>query len=49
LIYAVSKAGINMTIKCMALEEAPKGVRINGIMPGFVVTEMLQSFVNGDA
>jgi len=44
LIYTASKAALNMSIRVMALEEAPKGVRINGVMPGAVETEMLQQF-----
>jgi len=37
-----------MTVKCMALEEAPKGVRINGVMPGGVLTDMLKQFTTMD-
>jgi NAD(P)-dependent dehydrogenase (short-subunit alcohol dehydrogenase family) len=29
-----AKAGINMLIKCLAMEWGPAGVRINGISPG---------------
>lgn len=38
LAYCVSKAGVDQLTKCAALELAPKGVRVNAINPGVVVT-----------
>ena len=29
-----AKAGVNMVVKCLALEWGPAGVRVNGISPG---------------
>lgn len=34
--YSVSKAGIRMLSKCMALELAPHGIMVNEIAPGYV-------------
>jgi glucose 1-dehydrogenase len=34
--YSVSKAGLNMLCKCMALEFAPHQILVNEIAPGFV-------------
>lgn len=38
--YCVSKAAIDMMTKVMALELADRGVRVNAINPGVVVTEL---------
>jgi NAD(P)-dependent dehydrogenase (short-subunit alcohol dehydrogenase family) len=38
LAYCVSKAGIDQLTRCSALELAPKGVRVNAVNPGVVVT-----------
>lgn len=40
LAYCVSKAGIDQFTRCVALELAPKGVRVNAVNPGVVVTEL---------
>ncbi len=34
--YCVSKAGLRMLCKCMALELAPHGILVNEVAPGFV-------------
>ena len=39
--YAVSKGGLNQLTKVMALALAPHGIRVNGIGPGSIATEML--------
>ncbi|BAM15043.1 short chain dehydrogenase/reductase family oxidoreductase [Helicobacter cinaedi PAGU611] len=41
--YSATKAGVNATVKSIALEIAPK-YRINAISPGFVKTEMIESW-----
>jgi NAD(P)-dependent dehydrogenase (short-subunit alcohol dehydrogenase family) len=38
--YCVAKAGLDMLTECLALELAPRGVRVNAIRPGVVVTEL---------
>ncbi len=38
LAYCVSKAGMDHLTRCLALELAPKGVRVNAVNPGVVVT-----------
>jgi NAD(P)-dependent dehydrogenase (short-subunit alcohol dehydrogenase family) len=40
LAYCVSKAGLDQLTRCAALEMAPKGVRVNAVNPGVVVTEI---------
>ena len=41
--YSASKAGLNHFAKCVAREEASKGIRVNVVSPGAVMTEMLAS------
>ena len=38
--YCVSKAGVDMLTRCVALDLAPHGVRVNAVNPGVVVTEL---------
>ncbi|XP_068154526.1 3-oxoacyl-[acyl-carrier-protein] reductase FabG [Drosophila tropicalis] len=40
LSYGVSKAALDQFTKIVALEMAPKGVRVNSVNPGFVVTNI---------
>ena len=40
LAYCVSKAAIDQLTRCLALEMAPKGVRVNAVNPGVVVTDL---------
>lgn len=38
--YALSKAGVVMMTRSMALEWGPRGVRVNTIAPGFILTDL---------
>ena len=40
LAYCVSKAGVDQLTHCAALETASKGVRINAVNPGVVITNL---------
>jgi len=40
LAYCVSKAGLDQLTRCAALELASKGVRVNAVNPGVVVTNI---------
>lgn len=34
--YSVAKAGLRMAVRCLALELAPHGIRVNEVAPGYV-------------
>jgi len=40
LAYCVSKAGVEQLTRCAALELAPKGIRVNAVDPGVVVSNL---------
>lgn len=40
LPYCVSKAGVDQLTRCAALELAEKGIRVNAVNPGVIVTEI---------
>lgn len=47
-IYSATKAAMNASIESLAPELAPKNIRINTVMPGFVKTPMFDSAFNID-
>lgn len=46
--YAASKGGLRMLTASLARELAPRGVRVNGVAPGFVATPMMASVPSDD-
>ncbi|EDW59735.1 uncharacterized oxidoreductase TM_0325 [Drosophila virilis] len=40
LAYNISKMGLDQLTRCVALELGPKGVRINSVNPGVIVTDL---------
>jgi NAD(P)-dependent dehydrogenase (short-subunit alcohol dehydrogenase family) len=40
LAYCASKAGVDQLTRCAALELAPKGIRVNAVNPGVVVSNL---------
>lgn len=47
--YAISKAGVVQATKAMALELARYGIRINALLPGYVVTDLNREFLGSEA
>lgn len=47
--YAVSKAGLLQATKAMALELARYGIRVNALLPGYVVTDLNRDFLESEA
>ena len=48
LAYCVSKAAVDQMTRCAALELAPKGIRVNAVNPGVVVTSLHKRGGMGD-
>lgn len=48
IAYTASKSAIEGMTRAMAVELAPKGIRVNCIAPGFIATEMSAKALNGD-
>jgi glucose 1-dehydrogenase len=46
--YAASKGGMAMLTKTVALEVADKGIRVNGIAPGAIATEMNKDILESE-
>jgi len=46
--YAASKGGMQMLTKNTAMEVADKGIRVNGIAPGAIATEMNKDLLEDD-
>ena len=47
--YAISKAGVVQTTKAMALELARYRIRVNALLPGYVVTDLNRDFLRSEA
>ncbi len=47
--YCVSKAGVAMLTKCMALELAPHGIRVNALAPGLTRTDINRKDLEDEA
>lgn len=47
--YCVSKGGLNQLTKVAALSLAPYGIRVNGVGPGSVMTDMLATVMTDDS
>ncbi|MEM8817802.1 MAG: SDR family oxidoreductase [Pseudomonadota bacterium] len=48
-VYATSKAGLIHLTRCLALEWARKGIRVNALCPGFFVTDINREFLDSEA
>jgi NAD(P)-dependent dehydrogenase (short-subunit alcohol dehydrogenase family) len=46
--YATAKAGVIQMTKALALELAFKGIRVNAIAPGWIVTEMNRDYLGSE-
>lgn len=42
--YAAAKGGVNAFTVCLAREVARHGIRVNGVAPGYVETEMIEGW-----
>ena len=48
IAYSASKTAIDGLTRAMAVELSPKGIRVNAIAPGFIVTPMTDIALNSD-
>ncbi len=46
--YAISKAGVIQSTKAMALELARYGIRVNALLPGYVITDLNRDFLTSE-
>lgn len=47
IAYAAAKGGVVQVTKTLALELAFKGIRVNAIAPGFIVTDINREYLSG--
>lgn len=48
IAYTASKTAIEGMTRAMAVELSPKGIRVNAVAPGFIVTAMTSAALNSD-
>jgi len=48
IAYSASKSAIEGMTAAMAVELSPKGIRVNAIAPGFIITDMTDKAFNAD-
>jgi NAD(P)-dependent dehydrogenase (short-subunit alcohol dehydrogenase family) len=46
--YHATKAGVSMLGQALAVEWAPKGIRVNAIAPGYMLSEMTRQFTDAN-
>jgi NAD(P)-dependent dehydrogenase (short-subunit alcohol dehydrogenase family) len=46
--YCVTKAGLEMLTKALALELGPRGIRVNAVAPGLLATETSRALWEGE-
>jgi NAD(P)-dependent dehydrogenase (short-subunit alcohol dehydrogenase family) len=47
--YAISKAGLVQATKTLALELARYDIRVNALLPGYIITDLNRDFLSSDA
>jgi glucose 1-dehydrogenase len=48
-IYTIAKGGMKLMTRCMALEWAPLGIRVNSLSPGAILTDINRAVLADDA
>jgi gluconate 5-dehydrogenase len=46
--YTASKGAIRQLVRALAVDWAPFGIRVNGIGPGYIATEMNQALIEDE-
>lgn len=48
VVYTTTKAALSGLVKSLALELAPKGIRMNAVLPGMIISEMTKDLMDDD-